>query len=117
MKNGRQRMFYVHHLVLEAFVGPCPPGLEASHKDGDPSNNHVSNLVWESHLKNVRRKIDHGTVAKGINNGRAKLTWKKVSLIRYLAREKNLSQSSIARRFRVNKSTIAAIVSNRTWME
>lgn len=29
------RRVQVHRLVLEAFVGPCPPGMECRHLDGD----------------------------------------------------------------------------------
>lgn len=42
----------VHSLVLEAFVGPCPPGMEARHRDDDPTNNALENLVWGSRSQN-----------------------------------------------------------------
>src|SRR5215469_11602400 len=35
---------FVHILVLEAFVGPCPSGMECCHGDGNPKNNNLSNL-------------------------------------------------------------------------
>ena len=47
-KNG-QRFFRVHRLVLSAFVGPCPVGMEACHfPDRNPSNNHLENLRWDT---------------------------------------------------------------------
>ena len=42
----------VHSLILETFVGPCPPGLEALHHDDDPSNNKLSNLSWGTRSEN-----------------------------------------------------------------
>src|SRR5580692_6673757 len=36
--NGKQRVYLVHHLVLVAFVGPCPEGMEGCHNDGNPAN-------------------------------------------------------------------------------
>lgn len=42
--RGRNRR--VHRLVLEAFVGPCPPGMECRHLDDDPRNNRLDNLAW-----------------------------------------------------------------------
>lgn len=52
---------YVHRLVLEAFVGPCPEGMESLHADGDPSNNHISNLSYNTHTVNMHDKRNHGT--------------------------------------------------------
>jgi HNH endonuclease len=51
---------FVHRLVLEAFVGPCPTGLECRHLDGDPSNNRLDNLRWGTRLENVADTIRHG---------------------------------------------------------
>jgi hypothetical protein len=52
-------------VVLETFVGPCPEGMEACHKDGNLDNNHVGNLEWNTHLKNIRDKYEHGTMYYG----------------------------------------------------
>ncbi len=45
-KNGKQYRLKIHRLVLEAFVGPRPPGHVACHKDGDKLNNCLDNLGW-----------------------------------------------------------------------
>lgn len=50
----------VHRLVLAAFIGPCPDGMEACHSDGDPTNNVVQNLRWDTRSANMRDKIRHG---------------------------------------------------------
>lgn len=42
----------VHRLVLEAFSGPCPEGLEACHNDGNKLNNRLDNLRWDTHRSN-----------------------------------------------------------------
>ena len=36
---------YIHRLVLLAFVGPCPEGMQCAHDDGDRGNNRLSNLA------------------------------------------------------------------------
>src|SRR3990167_7408711 len=51
----------VHVLVLEAFVGPCPEGMEARHWDGNASNNTVGNLLWGTHAENTVDTVRHGT--------------------------------------------------------
>lgn len=49
----RQYLKQVHHLVLEAFVGPRPPGLECCHNDGNSMNNKPGNLRWDTHQANM----------------------------------------------------------------
>jgi len=51
---------YIHRLVLEAFVGPCPPGQEACHGNGNPADNRLSNLRWDTRMENVRDTARHG---------------------------------------------------------
>lgn len=55
----------VHSLVLAAFKGPRPPGMEARHLDGDSTNNAASNLEWGTHKQNVQDKYKHGTMLLG----------------------------------------------------
>lgn len=43
-KNGRQKKKYIHRLVVEAFIGAIPKGLEVNHKDEDKSKNTLDNL-------------------------------------------------------------------------
>jgi len=47
----------VHSLVLDAFVGPCPPGMEARHADDNPTNNDIGNLSWGTRGDNSRDSI------------------------------------------------------------
>lgn len=56
---GKDR--YVHRLVLEAFVGPCPPGMETCHNNGDRFDNRLENLRWDTPSNNGRDKAKHGT--------------------------------------------------------
>lgn len=58
----RQRK--IHRLVLEAFVGPCPEGMEGCHIDDDPDNNHISNLKWDTHRNNCMERETNGKPKK-----------------------------------------------------
>lgn len=58
--NQRKRTSPVHRLVLEAFVGPRPPGQHGCHHDGDPTNNHLSNLRWDTPKSNTADMVRHG---------------------------------------------------------
>ena len=60
---------YIHTVMLKTFVGDRPtPEHHASHIDGDPSNNALRNLCWETPAENNARKADHGTVMYGVRN-------------------------------------------------
>ena len=61
MRDGELKSHRVHVLVLAAFVGPRPDGLQACHFDGDPSNNRIENLRWDTGSANTLDKIRHGT--------------------------------------------------------
>src|SRR5512139_282070 len=52
---------YVHRLVLEAFIGQCPSGMEACHNDGNRGNNALSNLRWDTRSSNGHDAVGHGT--------------------------------------------------------
>lgn len=61
-KEGKRKQWFVHVLVLMAFVGPRPTGCdETRHLDGNPTNNHLGNLRWATHQENVDDMLGHGT--------------------------------------------------------
>lgn len=66
-KDGRGRSRRVHQLVLEAFVGPCPEGMEALHGTGVRHDNCLINLRWGTPVENAADRVRHGTApgAKG----------------------------------------------------
>ena len=50
----------VHRLVLEAFIGPCPEGMECCHWNDDPADNRLENLRWDTRSANAKDKIRNG---------------------------------------------------------
>ena len=59
-KDGQVTRKSVHRLVLEAFVGPCPEGMECCHWDDDHTNNHLSNLRWDTRSANRLDAVRNG---------------------------------------------------------
>jgi NUMOD4 motif/HNH endonuclease len=58
---GHKDKRYIHKLVLESFVGPCPPGMEVLHENDDPSDNRLENLRWDCRSENIRDRVRLGT--------------------------------------------------------
>lgn len=60
----------VQRLVLEAFVGPCPRGMEARHLDSNPANCRLSNLEWNTRKVNQCDRKANGTVTPRGKDGK-----------------------------------------------
>lgn len=60
-RDGRKRQIGVHRLVAIAFLGAPRPGQLVCHNDGNPLNNALSNLRWDSQAGNIRDSVLHGT--------------------------------------------------------
>jgi len=105
----------VHRLVLETFVGPCPKGCEACHSDGNPANNDIGNLRWDTPLNNTRDKIQHGTIVRGEKATTSKLTNEKIREIKKLLKSGKLSRRKIAKIFGVCHQTINRIATGQSW--
>jgi hypothetical protein len=60
-RNARRRTEKVHRLVLETFVGPAPAEMVACHGNGNPADNRLSNLRWDSRSSNHLDSVSHGT--------------------------------------------------------
>lgn len=59
-RRNFKRTHYVAVLVLSAFVGPRPDGMETCHNDGDATNDRLSNLRWDTHVANVQDTVRLG---------------------------------------------------------
>ena len=114
----KRRRVRVHRLVLEAFVGLCPKGTEACHNDGDPTNNRLENLRWDSRAANAKDRETHGTAAKGERIGNAKLSDTQAAEIRLRYRRTAYHDSnavSLAIEYGVSKYTILGIAKGETY--
>lgn len=106
----------VSRLVLIAFKGwPKSGQTDCAHVDGNPLNNHLSNLVWATRTENMHHAKTHGTIQVGEKNHRAKLTTEIVTEIIAL-RSSGLFQREVAKKFNVSTSTVSRIWLKEAWV-
>lgn len=60
-RPGELRTAKVHRLVLHAFKGESPQGMEACHNNGDRSDARLANLRWDTPSNNQLDRSAHGT--------------------------------------------------------
>src|SRR5262249_50227005 len=107
---GRQTGFYVHHLVLTAFVGTRPEGAECCcHGNRDKVDNHLGNLRWGTAADNRADAVRHSTTCRGERNGAAKLTEADVRAIRG-AHARGVPLGELAGRHGVTRLNVRAVV-------
>ena len=101
----------VHQLVALTFLGPRPKGMEVCHNDGNPLNNAVSNLRYDTRRENILDKYRQGGAYK-------KLTVEDVRKIRQMLGEGQTGKS-IAKVFGVNETSISCVKRRKTfaWLE
>ena len=112
--GGNYRHHAVHRLVMLAFVGPCPEGMEVAHLNGDNTDARLSNLAYVTHRENESHKREHGTLGMGERNSQAKLQGWQVAEIKYLA-GKSVPQGKIAALFDIDHKQVSAILNGTTW--
>jgi hypothetical protein len=116
----------IHCLVLEAFVCHRPLGKEACHNNGDPHDNHLTNLRWDTRSANATDKVRHGRCTlsrenrnfmpvRGSRVGTARLTDQMVRQMLYVHQTRLFSQREIAAQFGVAQRTVNTVVNKQTW--
>jgi len=61
LHNKGMKTHTLHSLVMLAFVGPPPEGMQTRHLDGNAENNRLDNLAYGTCSENNLDKVRHGT--------------------------------------------------------
>lgn len=109
-KNGSQKSFRLHQLVMTAFVGECPEDMEVLHGDETRDNNNLSNLRYGTRQENIEER-NH---ARGENTGTVKLTSEQVNEIHWVW-SFGFTLKEIGEYYGVHLASIHNIVTNKTW--
>jgi hypothetical protein len=106
----------VHRLVLETFVGPCPPGLEACHNNGDSLDSRLVNLRWDTRKANAADTTLHGqrVYLRGEKSPGARLTPASVQRARALVAA-GQSFRATGRELGVSHRTISDVIRGKRW--
>jgi hypothetical protein len=120
--DGAWRTRRVHRLVLETFVGFRQPGQVCCHKDGNPANNAVSNLRWDTQKANIDDAIEHGTFVRapgfrnqrGEGNHQSKLNAETVLEIRRLA-SCGHTRKDIGEMYGLHPAYVSLVCTRKRW--
>ena len=118
--GAKRECRYVHALVLEAFIGPCPQGLEVCHNDGKKPNNKLDNLRYDTRKANSDDTAKHGNrrAPRGEDSHSSRLTTDDVLWIRdneEAIRTGVISMRSIGKKFGVTHSAVSSVLNKKTW--
>jgi predicted XRE-type DNA-binding protein len=111
------KRFTVHRLVLEAFIGPRPPGCQGHHKDGVKTHSVLENLEWVTASENTTHAFRSG-LANGVRGETCHLSKLKnddVADIKRMMVGTDLSNGEIAQKFSVHEETISRIRRGFIW--
>lgn len=122
---GKNHTFKIHRLVAEAFLPTPREDLKreaeessygvvlVNHKDGDKSNNVITNLEWISYSGNAEHASANGllNIKKGIENYGSKLSIEDVEYVRenYTPYCKKFGARSLAKVFGVHHTNISRV--------
>jgi hypothetical protein len=119
--NGTPHWRSVHSVVAETFLQKPPKtggGKEdygVNHKDGNKTNNHISNLEYITNKENVIHARENNLLCVvGEKNGRAKVTDNDIQKIRNLYKE-GMKQTEIAKIFGIHQTNISRIIRGTSW--
>lgn len=97
----------VHQLVMLAFVGPPPDKHEVCHINGNPQDNRLENLRYDTRTQNILDVY---------RTGRA---WRKLTLAEVYEIRADLNAgmkgSNVARKYGISQTTVSAIKTGRTY--
>lgn len=111
-KEGINKNFMVHTLVLEAFVGPRKAGMVCRHGAAGNGCNEVSNLSYGTYKDNIHDKYRDGTMGFGTKNGRAVLT---EDMVLWARSQPHMTVAELARKFGVGWTTMNSALKGETW--
>lgn len=114
-KRKIYKNFYISRLVAIHFISNPKNKLCVNHIDGIKSHNYESNLEWATHSENIIHKHRILHKGSGFDNYASKLNENKLSEIRRLLINDDLTQREIGKLFGISSKVISTIKTNRKY--
>ncbi len=105
----------VHPLILSAFAGPRPEGLDCAHLNGVRHDNRPGNLRWMTRKENIHMMREHGTILIGERHPQAKLTEAQARVIDKNAQGRTAQE--LATEYGVTRETIRRLWRRLNWAD
>ena len=112
--DGKKIRRFVHQIVAEAFLGPCPAGQQVRHGPNGVDNNSADNLSYGTAAENAMDRERDGNTARGSRNGYAKLTEATVREIRR-RRAQGEKLRALASEYGISEPAVSAVSTGRNW--
>lgn len=112
-EDGTRSREYVHRLVAKQFI-PNPENKPfINHKDGNKTNNHVSNLEWVTNAENIKHAKDNNLLCVGTDKSDLYTDAQIKTVCRLL--ESGLRVVDISNTTNVCQKTISMIKNRKQW--
>jgi hypothetical protein len=109
-KDSRKQCL-VHILVIEAFIGKKPDGMECCHNNGNRKDNRLENLRWDTRKNNHADKLLHGTWQQGEKIGTSKLKEWQAKEVKY----SSIPLKELSKKFNVSMGCVEKIRYSQSW--
>ncbi len=103
-----------HRLVADAFIGPCPTGLQVNHKDGDRKNNRPDNLEYVTQTENNLHAVARIGAYRGNQRKDSTMT---AEVARQIVTEHRagMGYKRIAKKFGITWGQARAVATQQSW--
>lgn len=115
----RSRRTFIHRIILQSFVGPCPDNMEACHYNGIKDDNRLSNLRWDTKIGNREDGRRLGEIARGEQRFNSKITESDARYLKDRFASRPVPTKEVAaesKRMGVATQTALAIIYGRSWV-
>lgn len=109
----KYKRLQLHRIIFRKFKGKLESDLVINHLDGNPSNNHPSNLELITHSENQFHAFE--ILKRKPNKRKDVLNFQIAEQIRKEKQDTNLSMQKLAEKYNTTKSNISYIINNKIW--